>query len=138
MLSNNLCIWIPRFDCTIATETILRAHLFNDALWLDFTRIPAPRKQFLRFAALEEGDLYAIGERIFTPLPAVGYHVATLRGSRKRSTWKMRHMWVRQSRDGRPILPPAPPLLHLRTEMPPRGWVTHNGARSRLGCASDG
>jgi 3',5'-cyclic-nucleotide phosphodiesterase len=73
--------------CTVATQAILRAHLFNDVLWPDFTRIPSPDKPFLCFSPLEEGESYAIGERIFTPLPArhgvpaVGYHVATPRGS---------------------------------------------------------
>lgn len=73
--------------CTVATEMILRAHLFNGALWPDFTRIPSRDRPFLRFAPLEEGESCAIGERIFRPLPAehgvpaVGYHVATPRGS---------------------------------------------------------
>jgi 3',5'-cyclic-nucleotide phosphodiesterase len=73
--------------CTAATEVILRAHLFNGVLWPDFTRIPSPARPFLRFALLEEGESCAVGERIFAPLPAahgvpaVGYEVATPRGS---------------------------------------------------------
>jgi ribonuclease BN (tRNA processing enzyme) len=73
--------------CTNATEMVLRAHLFNDALWPNFTRIPSPDKPFLRFASLEEGESCVIGARIFTALPAkhgvpaVGYQVATPRGS---------------------------------------------------------
>lgn len=73
--------------CTVATEAILRAHLFNGVLWPDFTRIPSRSKPFVRFAPLEEGESCAIGERIFTALPAehgvpaVGYRVATPRGS---------------------------------------------------------
>ncbi len=73
--------------CTAATEVVLRAHLFNGALWPDFTRIPSPARPFVRFARLEEGESCAVGERIFAPLPAahgvpaVGYEVATPRGS---------------------------------------------------------
>lgn len=73
--------------CTRATEAILRAHLFNDALWPDFTRIPSQARPFLRFEPLEEGESCTLGERIFIPLPAkhgvpaVGYHVATPGGS---------------------------------------------------------
>jgi ribonuclease BN (tRNA processing enzyme) len=67
--------------CTRATETILRAHLFNGALWPDFTRIPSSDKPFLRFNTLELGERCVLGERTVSPLPAnhtvpaVGYRV---------------------------------------------------------------
>jgi ribonuclease BN (tRNA processing enzyme) len=73
--------------CTRATETILRTHLFNGALWPDFTRIPSSDKPFLRFEALELGERRVLGERTFSPLPAnhtvpaVGYRVDAPGGS---------------------------------------------------------
>lgn len=72
---------------TVATEAVLRAHLFNGRLWPDFTRIPTPSRPFLRFEPLEEGRSCALGGRIFTALPAqhavpaVGYQVSTPHGS---------------------------------------------------------
>jgi 3',5'-cyclic-nucleotide phosphodiesterase len=73
--------------CSVATEAILRAHLFNNRLWPDFTRIPSPSRPFLHFEPLGEGQSCALGGRIFTALPAqhavpaVGYQVSTPRGS---------------------------------------------------------
>lgn len=48
---------------------ILREHLFNDRLWPDFSRIPAPDAPFLRFAAISDGAVEIAGHRV-TPLPA--------------------------------------------------------------------
>src|SRR5262245_22545558 len=66
---------------TRATLEILRNHLFNWAIWPDFTEIPTPEAPFLRYEELEVGRTVEIGGRRFTPLPAVhtvpavGYHL---------------------------------------------------------------
>ena len=66
---------------TAATLEILKNHLFNWALWPDFTEIPTPEAPYLRYEALELGRKVTLGGRSFTPLPAVhtvpavGYHL---------------------------------------------------------------
>jgi ribonuclease BN (tRNA processing enzyme) len=78
--------------CTQATEAILRAHLFNGALWPDFSRIPSPDKPFFRFETRETGECCTLehpthGVRSFTALPAdhtvpaVGYRLDGADGS---------------------------------------------------------
>jgi 3',5'-cyclic-nucleotide phosphodiesterase len=73
--------------CTRATDEILRAHLFNGALWPDFTRIPSADQPFVRFETLELGERCVLGERIISPLPAnhtvpaVGYRIDAPNGS---------------------------------------------------------
>lgn len=72
---------------TEAVLTILRNHIFNWAIWPDFSEIPSPDKPVLRFQRLELGRPVVIGERRFTALPvehtvpAVGYQVASEAGS---------------------------------------------------------
>ncbi|CAN0625673.1 Beta-lactamase domain protein [Burkholderia multivorans] len=78
--------------CTRATEVILRTHLFNGALWPDFSRIPSPDNPFLRFRTIEAGECHALehsayGVRSITALPAnhtvpaVGYRLDGAHGS---------------------------------------------------------
>ncbi|CAB3793861.1 3',5'-cyclic-nucleotide phosphodiesterase [Pararobbsia alpina] len=78
--------------CTRATEAILRAHLFNDALWPDFSRIPSPAKPYFRFKSMEVGESCTLdhsthGPRSLTALPAnhttpaVGYRLDGPSGS---------------------------------------------------------
>ncbi len=52
-----------------AVIDLLREHLFNDHIWPDFSRIPAPDTPFLRYAAVGEATLEIAGHRV-TPLPA--------------------------------------------------------------------
>jgi ribonuclease BN (tRNA processing enzyme) len=88
--------------CTQATAEILRAHLFNGALWPDFTRIPSSDKPFLRFETLELGERRTLGERVISPLPAnhtvpaVGYRIDAPDGSLAFSgdTTVCPEMWV--------------------------------------------
>ena len=60
---------------------ILKNHLFNWAIWPDFTEIPTPEAPFLRYEEIELGDTIRLGGRAITPLPAnhtvpaVGYHL---------------------------------------------------------------
>jgi cAMP phosphodiesterase len=66
---------------TRATLQILRNHLFNWAIWPDFTEIPTPEAPFLRYEELELGGSLELAGRRITPIPArhtvpaVGYHL---------------------------------------------------------------
>ena len=72
---------------TAPTIEILRNHLFNWAIWPDFTEIPTPEAPFLRYEAIEVGQPVTLGGRVFTAIPAihavpaVGYHLDSGRGS---------------------------------------------------------
>ena len=65
------------------TIAALRAHMFNDVIWPDFTRLPTPELPFLRFVPIEMGQTLQIGHKQVEVLsavhtvPAVGYAVAT-------------------------------------------------------------
>jgi ribonuclease BN (tRNA processing enzyme) len=66
---------------TRATIEIMRNHLFNWAIWPDFTEIPSPEAPFLRYEELEVGQAVELGGRTITAIPArhtvpaVGYHL---------------------------------------------------------------
>lgn len=70
-------------------ETIhaLRAHLFNDVVWPDFTLLPDPDHGVVRFAEHEPGERVEIAGRVlesvdvFHTIPAVGYHCRSDTGS---------------------------------------------------------
>jgi len=70
-----------------ATLAVLRAHLFNDALWPDFTAIPSRDKPYLRFELLAPGENVALGNRslrsipVSHSIPAVGYLLGNGRAS---------------------------------------------------------
>lgn len=72
---------------TEATLEIMRAHVFNWAVWPDFCEIPSPQAPYLQFQPIRVGATVAFGERQLTPLPvrhtvpAVGYHLASPRAS---------------------------------------------------------
>lgn len=53
------------------TRAALERHVFNDVIWPDFTRIPAPETAYLRFATFALGDTITLGTRRFTVLPAL-------------------------------------------------------------------
>src|SRR3970282_140141 len=69
------------------TIEILKNHLFNWAIWPDFTEIPSAEGPFMRYREVEVRRTVAVGERKFTPLPAVhtvpavGYHLDSGSGS---------------------------------------------------------
>src|SRR3990170_2388065 len=56
---------------TRATIEILKNHLFNWAIWPDFTEIPTPEAPFLRYEEIELGRTVIIAGREFTALPAI-------------------------------------------------------------------
>jgi ribonuclease BN (tRNA processing enzyme) len=64
-----------------ATIEIMKNHLFNWAIWPDFTEIPTPEAPFLRYEELEVGGSCELNGRTITALPAkhtvpaVGYHL---------------------------------------------------------------
>jgi ribonuclease BN (tRNA processing enzyme) len=64
-----------------ATIEILKNHLFNWAIWPDFTEIPSPEAPFLRYRPIAVGEPVALGSRTITAIPAnhtvpaVGYHL---------------------------------------------------------------
>lgn len=66
---------------TEPTIDVLRAHVFNWAVWPDFSEIPSVEESFLRFAPLDVGATMAIDGRRIAALPAnhtvpaVGYHL---------------------------------------------------------------
>lgn len=72
---------------TEATLKILRRHIFNWAIWPDFTEIPNPQQPFMRYQAIELGEVIELHGRKITPLPAVhtvpavGYHLDSGHGS---------------------------------------------------------
>ena len=66
---------------TRPTIEILRNHLFNWAIWPDFTEIPSSDAPFMRYQEIELGKPVVLGGRSITPIPArhtvpaVGYHL---------------------------------------------------------------
>lgn len=66
---------------TDATLEILRNHIFNWAVWPDFSEIPNEETPFLRYESLRVGQTVELNGRKFTPLPAnhtvpaVAYHL---------------------------------------------------------------
>lgn len=55
---------------TEATLEILRNHVFNWAVWPDFTEIPTAEKPFLRFESVRIGVATELDGRRIVPLPA--------------------------------------------------------------------
>jgi ribonuclease BN (tRNA processing enzyme) len=72
---------------TRATLEIIQAHVFNWAIWPDFSEIPDRDRPFLRYATIREGQATAIEGRGITALPAnhtvpaVGYRIDSGEGS---------------------------------------------------------
>jgi ribonuclease BN (tRNA processing enzyme) len=72
---------------TAPTIEILRNHLFNWAIWPDFTEIPTSEAPFLRYEPIEVGRTVTLGGRAFTAVPAVhavpavGFHLDSGKGS---------------------------------------------------------
>lgn len=66
---------------TRATLEIIQTHLFNWAIWPDFSEIPNRDQPFLRYSELKLGKTRKVGNREITPLPAnhtvpaVGYRL---------------------------------------------------------------
>ena len=82
MRSKPITVYVTR-----ATTEILRNHLFNWAIWPDFTEIPTAEAPFLRYQEIELGQTLSLSGREITPItarhtvPAVGYHLDSGRAS---------------------------------------------------------
>lgn len=69
--------------CLAATEQILRNHVFNWAIWPDFTEIPAAEMPCLRFDNIGVGQAIELTGRSITSLPvshavpAVGFRIGS-------------------------------------------------------------
>ena len=73
-----------------ATEAViatLKGHIFNWAIWPDFTQIPDPRSAFMRYQPITVGTPVILAGRSIKPIhaehvvPAVGYHLQSGAGS---------------------------------------------------------
>jgi ribonuclease BN (tRNA processing enzyme) len=53
------------------TIAALKAHIFNDVIWPDFTRIPSATQPFIRFHEIGTGQTLQFGEKRVEVLPAV-------------------------------------------------------------------
>jgi ribonuclease BN (tRNA processing enzyme) len=56
---------------TAPTIEVLKKNLFNGDIWPDFTQIPSPEEPWLRYRAIQVGEVVALGARRITVLPAV-------------------------------------------------------------------
>lgn len=53
------------------TIAALKAHVFNDVIWPDFTRIPSRQTPFVQFRELHVGEILHLGGKHIEVLPAV-------------------------------------------------------------------
>jgi ribonuclease BN (tRNA processing enzyme) len=53
------------------TIAALRAHIFNDVIWPDFSRIPSEAEPLMRFVPFDVGDVVKVNGKCFEALPAV-------------------------------------------------------------------
>ena len=53
------------------TIAALKAHIFNNTIWPDFSRIPTIEEPFITFHPIEVGQVFALGNLLFEVLPAV-------------------------------------------------------------------
>ena len=53
------------------TIAALRAHIFNNVIWPDFSRIPTPQAPFISFHELSVGQTLQFGDKLVEVLPAV-------------------------------------------------------------------
>lgn len=72
---------------TEAVLASLKNHIFNGAIWPNFSAIPSADRPFMRYQAIEVGKTLALDGRRLTALPvehtvpAVGYHLDSGAGS---------------------------------------------------------
>ena len=86
---------------TEATLEIIRAHVFNWAIWPDFSVIPSAEKPFMRFSPIRVGEAIDLDGRKVVPLPAnhtvpaLGYQLSCAGGSIIYSgdTWPNEAFW---------------------------------------------
>jgi len=71
--SRRLAVGMPPLQVHALHGTIdaLRAHIFNDTIWPDFTAIPSLQAPLMRFVPFQVGDVLRIGRKRVEVLPAV-------------------------------------------------------------------
>jgi ribonuclease BN (tRNA processing enzyme) len=68
------------------TIAALKAHIFNDVIWPDFSRIPTPQSPFVSFHKIAVGEVLRLGDKSVEVMPAVhtvpacGFAVSAGRG----------------------------------------------------------
>lgn len=60
-----------RIHALAGTIAALQAHIFNDVIWPDFSRIPTPANPFIRFHEIACGQSLHFGAKTVEVLPAV-------------------------------------------------------------------
>jgi hypothetical protein len=69
------------------TIAALKAHVFNNVIWPDFSRIPTPQAPFITFHEIQVGQTLELGGKRIEVLPAVhtvpacGYAVTPARAA---------------------------------------------------------
>lgn len=53
------------------TIMALKAHIFNNVIWPDFSRIPSPQSPFISFHEIRVGQTLRFGDKLVEVLPAV-------------------------------------------------------------------
>lgn len=53
------------------TIAALRAHIFNDVIWPDFTRLPSAQAPLIQFQEIAVGEVLQLGDKQIEVLPAV-------------------------------------------------------------------
>ena len=53
------------------TIAALKAHIFNNVIWPDFSRIPTPEKPFIAFSEIQVGQTLELPGKLIEVLPAV-------------------------------------------------------------------
>jgi glyoxylase-like metal-dependent hydrolase (beta-lactamase superfamily II) len=53
------------------TIAAMRAHIFNDVIWPDFSRIPSPESPFVSFHEIRTGQALQLRGKLIEVLPAV-------------------------------------------------------------------
>jgi hypothetical protein len=57
--------------CSGRHHRALKAHIFNDVIWPDFSRIPTPEAPFISFHEIHTGQTLQINRKLLEVLPAV-------------------------------------------------------------------
>ena len=60
-----------RVHALAGTIAALKAHIFNDVIWPDFSRIPTPEAPFIIFYEIQVGQTLQLGGKLIEVLPAV-------------------------------------------------------------------
>ncbi|MDA8123917.1 MAG: 3',5'-cyclic-nucleotide phosphodiesterase [Deltaproteobacteria bacterium] len=72
-LADNVCQLHRDFPIEVVSTPhvieMLRAHIFNDAIWPDFSRIPSVERPVIRFVAIQAGEKMRLGHLNVTAIP---------------------------------------------------------------------